>query len=433
MIKQASAIAFLLSLVACTSAPAPVPSTLPVASNDTPVTLTVWHAQTGVAETTLNSLFVDFHKAYPTITVNAQNRASEGDLLRQGIAGMAMNQLPDVMIASPRTIVEFAQKDVLVSLDGLVSDPALGFSESERADFLPGLIDTARFSSLKNQLLAFPFDEHAIVLFYNADALKTAKLAAPKTWDEFAQAARTTTRGDAHGWVMSPDATAFYAMVSSRGGNVVNDNQTQVLFGENPGIQSLQLIAALTKGDAAYLAPSSARAIADFAQGRAIFYLGTDDDLAPISEAMTAAQSTFSWGMTNVPQSDVSRLYTAVFGAQIALFKSTLERQRAAWLLTRWLALPEQTAHWARATLAIPVRVSAFRLLVNPGTPNVLLQRLNDGLVSNIPTGRASPNARDAAQIDAAVVEMWIAVANGTDPGTALNRAVTRANRILNP
>ena len=147
MIKQASAIAFLLSLVACTSAPAPVPSTLPVASNDTPVTLTVWHAQTGVAETTLNSLFADFHKAYPTITVNAQNRASEGDLLRQGIAGMAMNQLPDVMIASPRTIVEFAQKDVLVSLDGLVSDPALGFSESERADFLPGLIDTARFSS----------------------------------------------------------------------------------------------------------------------------------------------------------------------------------------------------------------------------------------------------------------------------------------------
>jgi ABC-type glycerol-3-phosphate transport system substrate-binding protein len=431
MIKQASAIALLLSLVACTSAPAP--STLPAVSNDMPVTLTVWHAQTGVAETTLSSLFADFHKAYPTITVNAQTRASEGDLLRQGIAGMAMNQLPDVMIANPRTIVEFAQKDVLVSLDTVVTDPALGFGEPERADFLPGLIDAARFSSLKNQLFAFPFDEHLVVLFYNADALKTAKLAAPKTWDEFAQAARTTTRGDAHGWVMSPDAITFYAMVSSRGGNVVNDTQTQVLFGENPGIQSLQMITALAKGDAAYLAPSSARAIADFAQGKAIFFLGTDEDLAPISEAMTAAKSTFQWGMTNLPQSDTSRLYTSVFGTQIALFKSTSERQRAAWLLTRWLALPEQTARWARSTLAIPVRVSAFPLLVNQGTPNVLFQRLNDGLVPNIPTGRASPNVRDAAQIDAAVVEMWIAVANGTDPGTALNRAVTRANRILNP
>ena len=419
-------------LTACANA-TPSPSALPAAPNDAPITLTVWHAQTGVAETTLNSLFADFHQAYPTITVSAQTRTSEGDLLRQGIAGMAMNQLPDVMIASQRTIVEFAQKEVLVSLDPLASDPALGFSDQARADFLPGLIDAARFPSLKNQLFAFPFDAHAVVLYSNSDALKSAKLAIPKSWDDFAQAARATTRGDTRGWVMTPDAMMFYAMVFSRGGNIVNDTQTQVQFNDNSGIQSLQLIATLTKGDAAYLASSSTRASADFAQGKAVFVFGTDEDLAIIADAMNANKSTFQWGMANIPQSDSANPITAVFGANIAIFKSTSERQRAAWLLTRLLAAPEQTARWARTTMAMPVRTSAFPLLIDPGTPNPLLKRLNDGIVANLPTIRASPSVRDAAQIDTAVVEMWMAVASGIDPGTAMNRAVTRANRILNP
>jgi hypothetical protein len=143
------------------------------------------------------------------------------------------------------------------------------------------------------------------------------------------------------------------------------------------------------------------------------------------------------WGVVNVPQNDATRPFTAMTGETIAIFKPVLsgangtneERVRAAWLLTRWLIAPEQSARWSRVTLGVPVRLAAQTLLA-PNAPPLFL-RLRDGFGDALPTGRAAPTVKDAALIDAAIVEMWTSVANGTDPNTALKNAAARVNRIL--
>ncbi len=430
-IRQCIAIVFsILVLSACAGSPPPRPAPL-TPSDLAPVTLTFWHTQTGAAGALIDALADDFHKAYPTITLRGEAKKDEGDLLREGIADMALNQLPDFIIADNRTVGVFARKDALVPLDPLLNDPSLGLSQADRADFFPGLLDSGRFPDLKNQTFSFPFDEHAVVLYYNIDLLQAANAAAPpRTWDQFNAAARSTTQGSTRGWVMSPSAAVFYAFLFSQGGSALNDAQTQAQFDSNAGVKSLQMIAALSKGGSAYLVDSAGAARADFAQGKAALLFGTTDDLAAISDAIARAGQTFRWGVASVPQNEPAHPLTTIYGTNIAIF--SLAHARAAWLFARWLAEPAQTARWSRATMAIPLRTSALPLLAS-GAPNSLFQRLRDGFGDTLPAGRAMPAVKGAAQIDAAMVEMWTAVANGTDPAAALSRASSRVNQLLHP
>jgi ABC-type glycerol-3-phosphate transport system substrate-binding protein len=410
-------IAFLIALAACTPAPIVDPT------EAVTTTITFWHAFTGASAETLDALVNDFNKTHPTMQVRVEAKTNEVDLLRQGIAAIALNQPPDFILASSRTLAEFARADALVALDAFIADPGIGLRENERGDLLPGSLDAGR---VRDQLVAFPFDTRALALYYNADLLKAARAdAPPRTWDAFSNAARATTKGNAHGWAMSAHAFAFYAMLYSRGGNIVNE--TQALFGDDAGNKTLQMIAALARGGAAYLADHPETGRSDFAHGNVALWLDSTDQLAPISEAMTRAGAHFQWGIAPVPQNDPSKPVAVMLGSSIAIFKTRDERARAAWQCARWLAQPEQIARWARATHAIPTRVSARALVA--ANPN--LQRLNDGFSNPTPLVRALPGVKNATQIDLVIAELWSAVATGTDINIALNTATTRVNRLL--
>lgn len=416
-------------LAACVNVPPPTSERSLAPTTNHPLTLTLWHAHAGARAALLDALATDFHKAYPTITIRVESKASDGDVLRQGLAAIALNQMPDVVIADHRTLAEFARRGALANLDAWLNDDKQGLRDDERADFFPGLLDAGRFPELKNQTFALPFDQRAAVLFYNADLLRAAKAETPRTWDQFSNVARATTRGNARGWAMSPNALGFYAFLFSRGGNILNDAQTQAQFNDDAGLKSLQLIVALTKGGAAYLADSDEHARADFAQGKAALWFGATDDLGRVADAVARANPNLQWGVTNVPQTDPARPFTAITGAQIAIFRASEERVRAAWLFARWLGAPEQSARWSRATLCMPVRLSAPTLLASDLPP--LFLRLRAGFGDALPTARAAPTVKDAALIDAAIGEMWTSVANGADPATALKNASARVNRIL--
>ncbi len=431
LVMVALAMAALASLmIACASALPPTSSPSQASPTQAPVTVMVWHTQTGSARAQLETFMTGFSKGYPWITVRGESKRDEGDLLRQGIAAVALNQPPDLVIASPRTIAEFARREALVGLDPLMRDPEIGLGEDERNDLIPGALDRGCCPVHKEQRVAFPFDARAVVLYYNADLLRAAKYNAPPAkWEDWSIAARTTTRDNVYGWVMSPDAAVFAAFVYSRGGSLLNETETQVLFDGDATLRSLQLIAALTKGGAAYLAESPDQARTDFAAGKAAFWFGTTGDLESLSTTIAKARK-FQWGLTTIPQADPSHPATTLLGANTAIFRTAEPRQRAAWLFARWLAAPPQTAAWSGATLALPVRLAARPLLAGTPPAGVLPTPLA-GLGDPPATGRGMPTVKNADGIDLAIVEMWASVANGTDPAAAIQRAVSRANRLL--
>ncbi len=416
----------------CTGAALPPGfSRLPVAPTQSPMTITLWHAQTGPAGALIDAMASDFAQAYPSISLRIEPKNGEGDLLKQGLAAIAMNQAPDLVLASPRTIADFGRRDALAPLRPYLDDAQVGLPGEERKDLLPGALDGGYSLVYKDQLQSFPFDARAVVLYYNADYLRAAKASVPpRTWDDFANAARATLRPNVHGWAMTPDAAVFYAFVYSRGGAVLNDTQTLALFNGEAGLKSLQLISALTNGGAAYLAESSDKARSDFVEGKATFWFGTTSDLVPISNAIAKAGTKFQWGVANVPQNDPASSSAVLLGSTLAIFKTTEARQHSAWLLTRWLTMPEQTARWSRATMSLPVRLSAMPLLAG-SLPSNLPSILTQAVAGPLPTGRGVPTAKGADQIDQAVVELWSAVASSTDPNAAMQKALQRATRAL--
>lgn len=422
-------LALMLLITACGVA-APPQTATPTDKSRTPVTLTLWHTQSGPSRTQLSTFAADFNKVYPWITVQVEAKPSDGDLIRQAIAVVALNTPPDVILASPRAVANFARTGDLVPLDLFIDDPALGFPSEEQADFLPGSLDVGRFPGPKPGLFSLPFSERAVVLYYNADALKEAKIPAPpRTWDEFDGAARSTTQGNTFGWAMVPDPLVFYAMVYSRGGSILDDRQATVQFNSDPGILLLQQIAALDKSGASNFT-DSATARADFAQGKAAFLFGTTDDLAPVAAAVNQAGNRFRWGVANIPQQDPARAFTALTGDRLAIFRTTPERERAAWLLVHWLGSAEQSARWSRTSMAIPSRLGARGFLTD-SAPGALSVTTFANLMDPLPTGRGAPTVKDAASIDQAITEMWTAVANGTAPAAAMSTAVARISRIL--
>ncbi len=411
-------------LIACTSSvPEPRPLTLTPSS---PVTLTLWHAYTDTSAALIQTFINDFQAAYPAISVRVEHKASAAEILRQGLAAIALNQPPDVVMAEWRTLAEFARRGALVPLETLMNDPALGLREDARADFVAGLLETGRLPELGQRTFAFPFEQRPIVLYYNVEALQAAKVAAPRTWEQFSEAARVTTRGQRYGWVMSPEALIWYAMLFSRGGNVLNAAQTQAQFTDDAGVKSLQLIVALTQSGAAHLVAADEQARAEFMQGKATFWLSRTDAVVHLSQ--TATSPTFSWGVTNVPQNDPQRAVTAYDGIAIGIFQRTDVHTRAAWLLTRWLTAPEQSARWSRATLSAPARRSAYALVALDVPPTLVIWRESD---ATLPALRAAPTVKDAAQIDATITTLWTNVANGADLTIELKNAAARVNRLL--
>src|SRR5512147_334662 len=99
----------LIFLSSCANVP--TPSTRIPALSSSPMTLTLWHTQTGIAATTLTAMVGDFQKTYPNTTIRIEPKANEGDLLREGLARIALNDMPDLVIADPRTLAEFAQRN----------------------------------------------------------------------------------------------------------------------------------------------------------------------------------------------------------------------------------------------------------------------------------------------------------------------------------
>jgi sn-glycerol 3-phosphate transport system substrate-binding protein len=409
-------------LIACTSS---VPEPRPLAlTPQPPITLTLWHAYTDTSAALIQTFINDFQAAHPALSVRVERKASEAEILRQGLAALALNQPPDVVLAELRTLAEFARRGALVPLEPLMNDPALGLREDERADFVAGLLETGRLPELGQRTFAFPFEQRPIVLYYNVEALHAAKVAAPRTWEQFSEAARVTTRGQRYGWVMSPNALVWYAMLFSRGGNVLNAAQTHAQFTEAAGVKSLQLIVALTQSGAAHLVASDEQARAAFTQGKATFWFSRTDAAVHLSQAAP----TLPWGVTNVPQNDPQRAVTAYDGTAIGIFQRTDAHTRAAWLLTRWLTAPEQSARWSRATLSAPARRSAYALVAPDVPPTLSVWRESD---ATVPALRAAPTVKDAAQIDATITTLWTNVANGADLTIELKNAAARVNRLL--
>jgi ABC-type glycerol-3-phosphate transport system substrate-binding protein len=250
---------------------------------------------------------------------------------------------------------------VVVVLDDYISSSKYGLSKTEQDDFIKAYWDESVYPEYGGSHLSFPFSKSFLVLYFNSDKLKAANVTRTPdqwTWDDFASAGKAMTAGNTKGWAIAIDASTFDGMIFSRGGKLISPDQKHWLLNQQQGQDSLQVYVNSIRDGWGYKTAQSGADQVDFGAGRAALLLASSSNFANQTKEINA-NGKFSWSIANIPHSAGASPATVLYGGSVAVFKSTPERQLAAWQFIKYFTSPEVTADWSVSTGYAPVRQSA--------------------------------------------------------------------------
>jgi len=325
------------------------------------VQLTFWHAKSGAKADKLISIINAFNSSQPVITVTPQSQGTYTDLYKKLLTSVAGGQVPDLADAYPSQVSEYQSANVVVVLDDYIGSTKYGLTKAEQDDYIKPYWNENVYPEYGNKLLSFPFSKSFLVLYYNADRLKAASFSKPPaqwTWDDFAAAGKAATGGSNKGWGIAIDASTFDAMVYSRGGKLISDDQKHWLLSQQQGLDTLAFYVSAIRDGWAYKTAESGSDQVDFGAGRSALLLATSSNLANQKKEVDG-NSKFNWNIANIPHAAAASPATVLYGGSVALFKTTPERQLAAWQFIKYFTSPEVTADWSVSTGYTPVRQSA--------------------------------------------------------------------------
>lgn len=154
-----------------------------------PVEISFWHAMSGDLEKTLENLTNKFMEANPNIKVNLQNQSTYNDLQQKMTATLASpKDLPTLTQAYPHWMINAMQDELLVDLKPYIENETIG-SENYN-DILEGFRNS---SEIDGKIYGMPFNKSTEVIWYNKTLFDELGLKVPKTFEEFAQVAKTIT------------------------------------------------------------------------------------------------------------------------------------------------------------------------------------------------------------------------------------------------
>ena len=235
----------------------------------------------------------------------------------QGVYPTLRNRLDDALDrrASPDLVTlysfhaaRYVQMGAAVSLDAYAASSRFGLSEADRADIYPVFLSSDRSPQLGGHWVSFPMERSALVLYYNADWLKSLGYqGAPLTWPAFKEMCQRASADidndgnvETFGYAMVPDASTFSALVLSRGGTLVSDDARQVKFNSTEGVRAMNILRDIFPFRQAYEAQGRTWDRLDFAKGKAMFTIAPSNEL-PAYKSAVEQSGLFRWGVAPLP------------------------------------------------------------------------------------------------------------------------------------
>ncbi len=146
-----------------------------------------WHAMTGANNDVIVKLSEDFNASQKDYKVVPAYKGSYADTLNAGIAAFRAGSAPHIMqVFEVGTATMMGAKGAVKPVQEMMKDAGEAF---DPGSYLPAI--AGYYSTVKGEMLSFPFNSSSAVLWYNRDALKKIGMdAPPKTWPEVFDAAR---------------------------------------------------------------------------------------------------------------------------------------------------------------------------------------------------------------------------------------------------
>lgn len=319
------------------------------------ITLTFW-TTTATTATDFTDLLERFARLHPEIAVAPQYMGGYDDMAQKVLAAIAGRHVPDLAQLGQRWgLPQIADSGTLVPIQDFLA-PA------DRADVLPALWD--RFT-YKGKAWVMPFNVSTPSLWYNRTAFEATGLdpaKPPQTWAELARDAQALTRlaagspaGAQWGFETAADTPWYFlAMVWQAGGSVVGPDG-RVNLTSPQAVRVLRFWHDLVYVQHAMPPAGHKTAEDDFTAGRTAMLFAS---VAARGDYQLKIGSRFALGNAFLPGDRVHSV--GIGGNALGIFRTTPERERAAWTLVQFLTDAENTAVYAMRTGYVPVRRSAL-------------------------------------------------------------------------
>jgi sn-glycerol 3-phosphate transport system substrate-binding protein len=397
-----------------------------VASAQTTLTMYYPIAVGGPLTKVIDGMIDEFHKANPTIKINAIYAGNYDETRVRALSAIKGGQPAQLSVLFSIDVYDLIEQDLIIPFDEAIS------TDEERnwvKSFYPALMQNGQ---VNGKTWGIPFQRSTIVLFYNKDMFKEAGLdpnKPPKTWDEMVAAAKKLTKDGRYG-VMVPSTGypywMFQAFAIQNGQELMSANGTKVHFDTPATIEALTFWRALAaehkvmpEGTVEWGTLRQA-----FTQGKTAMMWHTTGNLTAVKN-----EAKFDFGVALLPAK--KRLGSPTGGGNFYLFKgATKEEQKAALTFVRFMTAPERAATWSIATGYVGVSAASYQTDVlkkyAEGFPQAIVAR--DQLENAVAEFSTYATARVREVLSNAVQS---ALTGKQTPEAAMKGAQEAADRLL--
>ncbi|RMF27510.1 MAG: ABC transporter substrate-binding protein [Chloroflexi bacterium] len=425
-----------------TKAAAPTKPPTPTAAPEDPLagidpsgqTITYWYQHSRKREEVLQEMIQEFNQTNKWgITVVGEYQGHYGEIYEKMLTAIAGGEVPDLVVAYQNQAASYAIAGAVEDLNPYVTSPTWGFTKEELQDFFPAFLNQDISAQLGGIRLGFPPNRSMEVMYYNEDWLKELGYdKPPETWDEFREMACKAVKqpfskgpGEGMGYELSVDTSRFASMVFSRGGDLMNEDQTAYTLNTPEAQDTMKFLQDLFADGCATLVSERYGDQADFGAGKLLFTIGSSSGLPYYKDAVSEGAN-FNWSVAPLPHTTPEPVQN-IYGASISVLKTTPERQLAAWLFLKWFTEPEQQAKWAKVSNYFPVRKSVAEGMKDYFAENPAYAKAFELLKY----GKTEPPVAGYDVVRDLIEEAMTKIVGGADVQETLAELEKEANQVL--
>lgn len=331
------------------------------AGNGEKVQIEFWYGLGGQIGEVIEEQIKKYNESQDAIEVVGVFQQSYNGVQEKFQAALVSGDVPALVQIEIHGTPKFASAGALLPLEPFFeNDAEFNFDDIIAASLLN--------QSWDGKLYAMPINRSTPVFYYNKAIFAEAGVEPPTTWQEFREIAKLFTKGEGdakvYGYLARPDWWFFESMVWSNGGEMMNEEMTQVTYAEK-GAEPLQiwLDMAYQDGTARVFTGDQAgsQLTQAFAEGKGAMFFSSTASLGGI---LRAVDGKFEIGTAFMPHMEGYNTVVPTGGAAAGIpVAAPAEEQQAAWKFIQWWISPEQAAYWSKSTGYFPVRHSAVDIL----------------------------------------------------------------------
>lgn len=291
-----------------------------------PVEISFWYEPGGEAGKLFETMAKEFNDSQKAVIVKPVF-VDPGNFTTKTTAALVAKNPPDTALVIHQHVPNFKQSLVPVE------DMMKGDSSFQKDQFYES---EWSMMTLDNKIYSLPYETTNLGIIYNKDMFTAAGVNAPKTWDELRDVARKLTNPDKKEFGMifpvgSNDPFFFQPFIWQNGGDFMNKDRTDVTFDTPEVLGAIQLLADMIQKDKSIpLTPPEN----GFLSGKVGMTLSGPWEVPSFSK-----NAKFQWGALPLPKGKQNA--TNVGGTTLVMFKSTPEREKAAWTFLKYMSSKE--------------------------------------------------------------------------------------------